>query len=62
MAKDCRNCTEMIKGCWDENSNYCYRDKEEILPKRIDVDKLNRTAEERGLYGNKVTDYLPIKK
>lgn len=33
--------------------------KEETVSKRIDVTRLNRIAEEHGLYGNKVTDYLP---
>lgn len=34
MAKNCRNCVEMLKGCWDDGNTYCYRDKEEMLPKK----------------------------
>jgi len=33
--KPCRNCSYAFK-CWNNNSNYCYKDKELIKDKPLD--------------------------
>lgn len=46
MTKICNDCVNMYKGCWEDGNNFCYRDNEELLPKKKDVgivkDKKNK--------------------
>lgn len=31
--KDCRKCVHALNGCWEDGSDYCFRDKESLIQK-----------------------------